>query len=291
MVKEKIPVINDYIFKKIFSKKGNESILKDFLIGVLDIPIEKVETKAEVSLEKQLEGNKLGRLDILAILDDNTIVNIEVQILNKYNFIDRTMYYWSGVYYNELKAGEDYNDSKKTITINIVDYEIFEEGPFHEIARIRRDYHNKVLTEKMEIHFIQIPKFLKEKRGTETKLEQWMQFISQKNEKGVQIAMEENKEIRKANEEYEYLTGDEEERRLAYLRDKAIRDEKTMLEGSKKEGFRIGREEGRKEGIKAGEKNKQIEIAKNMLKKGMEISLISEITKLSIEEIEKLKIQ
>ena len=41
----KIPVTNDYIFKKIFSKKGNESILKDFLIGVLEIPIEKVEVK------------------------------------------------------------------------------------------------------------------------------------------------------------------------------------------------------------------------------------------------------
>ena len=91
MVKEKIPVINDYIFKKIFCKKGNESILKDFLIGVLNIPIEKVETKAEVSLEKQLERNKLGRLDIIAVLNDNTIVNIEVQILNKYNFIDRTI--------------------------------------------------------------------------------------------------------------------------------------------------------------------------------------------------------
>lgn len=45
--KERPRVINDYIFKKIFSKKGNESILRDFLIGVLELPIEKVETKAE----------------------------------------------------------------------------------------------------------------------------------------------------------------------------------------------------------------------------------------------------
>ena len=277
MVEKKIPVINDYIFKKIFSKKGNESILKDFLIGILNIPIEKVETKAEVSLEKQLEENKLGRLDIIAVLNDDTIVNIEVQILNKYNFIDRTMYYWSGMYYNELKGGEDYRASKKTITINILDYEIFEEGPYHEIARIKRDYQNKVLTEKMEIHFIQIPKFIKEKSGVKTKLEQWMQFISQKDEKGVQIAMEENKEIKRANEEYEYLTGDEAERRLAFLRDKAIRDEKTMLAGS------------REEGIKTGEKNKQIEIAKIMLKKGMDIKLVAEITNLTIKEIEQIK--
>ena len=273
MVEKKPAVINDYIFKKIFSKKGNESILKDFLISVLDIPIQKVETRAEVSLERQIEENKLGRLDILAKLDDSTIVNIEVQILNKYNFIDRTMYYWSGNYYNELRAGEDYKEVKKVIAINILDYEIFEEGPYHEIARIRRDFKNEILTDKMELHFIQIPKFLKENRGTKTKLEQWMQFISQKDEKEVELAMKENEEIKKANEEYEYLTGDEAERRLALLREEAIRDEKTMLRGS--------REEGKKE--------KQIEIAKNMLKKGMEISIIAEVTELSVEEIEKIK--
>ena len=277
MVEKKPAVINDYIFKKIFSKKGNESILKDFLISVLNIPIQKVETRAEVSLERQLEENKLGRLDILAKLDDNTIVNIEVQILNKYNFIDRTMYYWSGNYYNELRAGEDYKEVKKVIAINILDYEIFEEGPYHEIARIRRDFKNKILTDKMELHFIQIPKFLKENRGTKTKLEQWMQFISQKDEKEVELAMKENEEIKKANEEYEYLTGDEAERRLALLREEAIRDEKTMLKGSREEGIEIGKKENK------------IEIAKNMLEEGMDIKTISRLTKLTIEEIEKIK--
>ena len=89
--------------------------------------------------------------------------------------------------------------------------------------------------------------------------------------------MKENEEIKKANEEYEYLTGDEAERRLAFLREEAIRDEKTMLRGS--------REEGKKE----GEKLKQIEIAKNMLNEGMEIKTISRLTKLTIEEIEKIK--
>ena len=158
MTETKPKIINDYIFKKIFSKKGNESILKDFLIAVLNMPIEEVETKAEVSLEKQLEENKLGRLDILATLDDNTNVNIEVQILNKYNFIDRTIYYWSGLYYNELKAGEDYTQGKRTITINILDYELFKEGSYHEVARLRRDFKNTILTDKMELHFIQIPK-------------------------------------------------------------------------------------------------------------------------------------
>ena len=162
---------------------------------------------------------------------------------------------------------------KRTIAINILDYELFKEGPFHEIARLKRDYQNRIFTEKIEMHFIQIPKFKKEKRGVKIKLEQWMQFISQTNQREVELAMKENKEIKKVNDEYEYLTGDAAERRLAFLRDKAIRDEKSIRQG--------GREEGRKE--------KQIEIAKELLRKGMKLEEIVEITELSKEEIEKIK--
>lgn len=281
MITEKPKILNDYIFKRIFSKKGNESILKDFLIAIIDMPIKKVETKAEVSLEKQLMENKLGRLDILAILDDNTLVNIEVQILNQHNFIDRTLYYWSGIYYNELKAGGDYTYAKRTVAINILDYELFEDGPYHEIATLRREYKNTVLTDKIEFHFIQIPKFLKENIGMETKLEQWMHYISQKSKEGVMRAMEANKEIKKANDEYEYLTGDEEERRLAFLREKAIRDEINNLKGS--------REEGRKEGRTEGRKEEKIEIAKNLIRKNIDINIISEVTGLKVEQVKKLQ--
>ncbi len=244
------------------------------------LPLTKVAVQAEVALEKQLEQNKLGRLDILAILNDETIVNIEIQVLNPNNFIERTLYYWSGNYYNNLTAGEDYKKVKKTIAINILDYEQFEEGPFHEIARLKRDYQNKILTDRLEIHFIQIPKFKKEERGIQTKMEQWMQFISQSNPKGVELAMKENKEIKKANDEYEYLTGEAEERRLAFLRDKAIRDEKSMREA--------GREEGKQEGREEGERKKQIEIAKELLKMGMKIEEIERATKLTKEQIEKI---
>ncbi len=272
MTKTKLPITNDYIFKRIFAKKGNESILKDFLIAVLEIPIEKVEVQAEVSLEKELEENKLGRLDILAILNDNTIVNIEIQVVNPCDFIERSLYYWSGNYYNDLKAGRDYTEVKKTIAINILNYEQFEEGPFHEIARLKRDYKDRILTDKLEIHFIQIPKFKKEENGMKTKLQQWMQFISQTNPKGVELAMKENKEIRRAKEEYEFLTGKEAERRIAFLRDKAIKDENNIRKRAKEEG----------------ERKKQIEIAKELLKLGIKIEDIEKATKLTKEEIQKL---
>ncbi len=292
-----LKVTNDYIFKKIFAKKGNESILKDLLNSILQIKIKSIEVIADTNLERQLESNKLGILDLKAKVDEETIVNIEIQIINRYNMIERTLFYWSGLYYNVLQKGADYKEIKKVIAINILDYNEFDEGPYHEIARLRREYLYKILTDKIEIHFIQIPKFKKQRKDMKTKLDMWMDFISQIDEKEVKNAMSKNKEIKKAQEEYEYLTGDEEERRIAFLREKAIRDENSIFDAGKDIGFKSGEEhgikKGKKEGIEIGreqgiEQNKK-EIAKSMLKEKMPIETIMKVTKLSREEIEKIE--
>ena len=308
-----LKVTNDYIFKKIFAKKGNESLLQDLLNSILQIKIKSIEVIADANLERQLESNKLGILDIKAKVDEDTIIDIEIQIINRYNMIERTLFYWSGLYYNVLQKGEDYKEIKKVIAINILDYNEFDEGPYHEIAKLRREYLYKILTDKIEIHFIQIPKFKKQRKDMKTKLDMWMDFISQIDEKEVKNAMRKNKEIKKAQEEYEYLTGDEEERRIAFLREKAIRDENSIFDAGKDIGRREGKEEGKEEGIEIGkeqgieigkeqgieigkeqgieigkEQTKK-EIVKTMTKENMPIETIMKATKLSREEIEKIQ--
>lgn len=259
---DKLKVTNDYVFKRIFGKQGNESILKDFLKAVLELPIEKIEVIKDANLERAVVENKSGILDIKATLDNKITVNIEMQIRNQHNMIDRSLYYWSNLYSSSLYKKQDYTQNNRTITINILMFNIFKEGPYHEKCKIRRDYNGEVLTEDLEMHFIQIPKCKKD--DVKTKLDRWIQFIGNISEEGVNIAMKENKEIRKAKEELEYLTGDEEERRLAELREKAIRDEITNINGTKRE------------------------IAKKMKKKNMDINEIIEITGLTKEEIESL---
>lgn len=267
---DKLKVTNDYVFKRIFGKQGNESILKDFLIAVLKLPIEKIEIIKDAHLEKTVVENKSGILDIKATLNNNITVNIEMQVRNQYNMIDRSLYYWSNLYSSSLHKNQNYKDNNKTITINILMFNIFEEGPYHEKCIIRRNYNGEVLTEDLEMHFIQIPKCRKE--DVKTKLDRWVQFIGNISREGVDIAMKENEEIRKAQEELEYLTGDAEERRLAELREKAIRDEITNMEGARREG----------------EENKSIEIAKKMKKECMSFEFIEKMTGLNKEEIEKL---
>ena len=287
---EKLKLTNDFIFKKVFGKKGNESILKDLLEAILKIKIKKIELQAEVELERELIDDKTGVLDIEATIDDNTIIDVEMQMRNQYNMKERSLFYWAGLYYTGLKKKEEYKENKRVITINIVNFDMFKEGPYHEKIELRREYKNILLTNKLEIHFIQLSKFLKEgQEEKDKKMWQWLTFICDKNRKEVERVMKENKEIEKANEELEYLTGDDAVRRIAFLREKAERDYITNMSGARKAGLEMGREEGREEGRKEGEKEKTIEIAKEMLAKGIEIELIKEITKLSEEELENIK--
>lgn len=108
------------------------------------------------------------------------------------------------------------------------------------------------------------------------KVNQWLAFIDDYDKGLVKVAEKKNKTLEKARMEMNYLTGDEEVRRLAELREKWDMDYNNGINYAKEKG----KEEGKKE--------KQIEIVKEMLKKKIPISLISEITKLSVEEIEKL---
>ena len=263
-------VTNDYIFKKIFGKKGNEKILKDLLISILDIPIKEIEVIHDSHLERTIKDNKAGVLDVRATLNNNVRVNIEMQVKDQSNMIDRSLYYWANLYSNGLYKKEDYTENKRTIVINILGFNIFEEGPYHETCRVRRDYNGDLLTKDLEMHFIQIPKASKEK--LRTNLDDWMQFIGNISEEGVNKAMGRNENIREAKEELEYLNGDEETRRIAELREKAIRDEVTNINHAKREG-------------KIEEK---IEIAKKMKEEKADIDFIERVTGLTKEEIEKL---
>lgn len=146
---------NDFIFKKIFGQTKNADLLKDLLESILtDIKIYKVQINKDVSLERKMITDKLGILDVVATLNDDTKVNIEMQVKNNYNTVERSLFYGTGEYYQKLERGEDYINTPCSISIWITDYNVFEDGPFHEKAKLKREYENKVLTDKLQLHYI-----------------------------------------------------------------------------------------------------------------------------------------
>ena len=80
----RLPITDDYIFKRVFAYKGNESVLKDFLEAILKKEIQKVTIKNPEIIPYE-KGEKRGLLDIKAQIDDGTILDIEMQMEDEKN--------------------------------------------------------------------------------------------------------------------------------------------------------------------------------------------------------------
>ena len=187
---------------------------------------------------------------------------------------------------DSLKVGEDYDKVKNVIVINLLNFEIYQRNSYHNVAHMKfektKENENvnmgyqkeeEIAVDDLEMHFIEIPKFVKKNPEANTKLEQWLWLLAGREEK---IKMGENKEIEKAMKIIEEMSLDEKEWERYRSRQMAIMD------------YNVGMRESREEGREEGERKKQIEIAKRLLSKNLPIDEIVEITELTKEEIEKL---
>ena len=285
----------DFVFKQIFGSENNPEILIAFLNSVFKTKgteEEIVEINIEnPDIDKDWEDDKYSRLDIKATANNNTKVNIEIQLKNQYNMKRRTLYYWSKLYESQMKSGDSYDKLERTVTINILNFDYLRQNDrYHNAYILKEKETNEVLTDLEEIHFIELTKLDEdnfktvkevENKSKEDNLLPWALFLKNPKSEVMKMLKEKMEELKEAATRLEVLSQDEETREIYESRQKAIHDQITNIKGVAKEA----REEGMKEGI---EKEK-IETAKNLLKIGLDIDKIVEVTGLSEKKIKELK--
>ncbi len=237
----------DIIFKKIFTE--NKDLLTDFTAHMLDIPIESIKKIQVVNTELIPESadSKFSRLDLNMNVDDK-LVNVEIQIYNDPDYRDRALFYWAKLYTSELKKGEDYKKLRQTITINIVDFNLFKGSDYHtEIAAVIKGT-DEIFSDKFKIHFFELKKVGKV-LDKNNRMELWLQFINAESEEDFTMIENTNVPImQKAVQVIYDMSEDTKVRESARIRDKALHDEASLLAGARKEGREEGIAEGRKEG-------------------------------------------
>lgn len=278
---------NDVVFQKIFGAKKHKEILISFLNSLLYLKgkdeIKEV-TFEEKTLDVSLMANeKISILDLHVVTENNVNINVEIQLINQYNMIKRTIFYMSKMILGQLKRGEDYSLLNRTITINILNFDYLEEEHFIKNFGLFEKKSKKYFTDIIEIIFIELPKFNKAHKNYNDKLHKWLMFLANPGGKEIEELVKSDGEIKEAMDILYEISGDKESIMLANMREKALMDEQSRLKGAKEEGIQ--------EGIKEGSNEKAILIAKKMLKKGKSIEEVSELTELSIEEVKKLAVK
>ncbi|MFZ3132044.1 MAG: Rpn family recombination-promoting nuclease/putative transposase [Desulfosporosinus sp.] len=115
---------NDFAFKLIFGDEKNKDLLIALLSAIIRLPKEDFEGLEIINSEllREFVGDRKGILDVRVKTKLGKQIDIEIQILPTNYMPERTMFYWSKMYINQIKPGDPYHALKKCITINIVDF-------------------------------------------------------------------------------------------------------------------------------------------------------------------------
>jgi predicted transposase/invertase (TIGR01784 family) len=120
-------------------------------------------------------------------------------------------------------------------------------------------------------------------------LSAWITLFEHWQEEHLMSAMTEAP-VRRAYDKLKALSADEETRRRAFVRERALHDEATLLEEARERGLREGRKEGRKEGHEEGREDAMREAATTMIRDGaLDDATIAGYTGLPIDEIAALR--
>ena len=288
----KIKPLNDFIFKKLFGEKGNEDILLSFLNAVLKKtcaePIEEVCIIENKELTKELIEDKTGIIDVRARTAKGEEIDIEVQLTNQGNMEKRTIFYLSKLYIGGIKQGEGYAKLPRVITINLLDFEVLGTKNYHSSFHFwEDDEKDYMLTDVAEIHFLEYPKFRKQNiRDFENNpMARWLAFLEKDiSEDILKELVKMEPAIQKAEDKLEYLSSDSETMNIYLAREKSLHDQANMVSTAEQRGLQRGLQQGREEGIREERQKTAIKL----LRSGMSIDMVADMTDLTPVELETL---
>ena len=264
------------MFKYIFGSQQHKRALVSFLSAVLRLPKEELEGLEILNSEliKNHKKDKKGVLDVRVKTKDGKEIDIEVQIIDSGYMAERTLFYWSKMYTQQLESGLDYTHLKKCITINIVDFDVTPLKKLSSVYHIFEDETKFKLTDVLEIHFLELKKLYNSEipKDENDPLVMWMEFIDGKREV-IDVLSKKNDDINYAYDLLKIISKDKKARMEYEARLAAIRDEMTRLH--------VAKEEGKQEG--------KIEVAENLINLELDVNTIIKATGLTEEEIERIR--
>ena len=218
------------------------------------------------------------------------MINIEMQCIVYNSFADRTLFYWAKLHASQDSVKANYTELKPTIGIYIVKNKMFEIDKFHLTFSLLEKTCYIEYSKNLEMHVLQLSANLTKE---DQNLLNWNKFFNIKKETDINNIKKEGDIMKQLCEALESFNYDEQEKIMALSREKAVWEKNFLyydgLKKGEKKGIEKGRKEGEEEGIKKGIKKAKEDTIKEMLLEKLDINLIAKISKLSIQEIEKIK--
>lgn len=281
----------DVGFKKIFGQEVTKDLLIDFLNDLL---VDEKEIKDIKFLDKELMPEYMGDrgviYDIYCTTENGEEFIVEMQNRQQVNFRERALYYLSRTISRQGERGTDWKFNLKAVYgVFFMNFRL-DNMPHRlrtDIILADRETHEQ-FSDKLRFIFIELPAFNKEEEECETDFERWI-YVLKNMETLKRLPFKARKSVFEKLEKIVDIASLSKEEREKYDESiKVYRDSLVTMafaeEKGKKEGIEIGIEIGKEE----GHVEERLEIARNMKSIGMNVDAIQRVTKLTLEEIEKL---
>jgi len=295
-----LDVKTDYAFKKVFGSEDSKDILISFLNALIyekkSIKIKDLTIVDPYNIP-MIKGVKDTFVDVKALLNDDTKVIIEMQVLNHEGFEKRILYNATKNYSIQLNKAQEYSLLNPVIALTIVDFTMFKTSNniINNFQLLEKEEFVKY-SDDIELIFVELPKFKKELDNLEDIKEQWIYFL--KNAGSLEyIPNNLDDEIKKALQIVNEANLSKEELEAQYKRKEFISIQKSAIMKADKDGFNKGLSKGIEKGIEQGiekgiekgieqgrnEERKQLII--NAYKNGTPTNIIGSFVNMTEEEI------
>ena len=204
------PLMNDYMFRSVM--QSNENVLKSFLCSLLHLnpdDVWSVQILNPIELGKKI-SDKDFILDIKILMNNNTSINLEMQVNNQYNWPERSLVYLSRLF-DGLNAGDTYRTAKPAFQIGILDFTLFPQRPeffgTYKMMNVK-NYHK--YSDKFTIHVLDLTQIhLATKEDKEYGLDKWARLFKALTWEDFKMISAGNKSMQEAGETLFALNGDD----------------------------------------------------------------------------------
>ncbi len=268
---------NDVAFRKILGNKRKTHILISLLNAVLQLQGDQRIASIKIedpNLFPRLAGEKSAIIDVRATEESGRQFVIEMQVTEPRGFDKRVQYYASRDYSMQINKGQDYSKLKPTVFIGILDFNYFKGHDYLSYHSLldEKTYESKL--KDLRFAFIELKKFKKSATELTTLVDKWIFFIKNSEKLADMPDNIEDEGLKDA-----YFDAD----RHHWTKSELIAYDNSSIAVQDA----IGRQELAVErAVERAEKDKALEIAKNLKALGVAVADIAKATGLDEEEIE-----
>ena len=197
---------NNYMFHIILQE--NELVLKGLISSLLHLPFEDI--GSVIIKNPIIPGAAIDMkefiLDLYVTLNNNTEINLEMQINNLFNWLDRSLSYLCRTFDN-LCRGQDYHLTKPAIHIGILDFTLFPDTPeFYATYKLMNIKNHHIFNDKFILSVLSLKEI--EKATSEDRewgLDIWAKFFAAKTWRDIKMIAKNNEILTSASKSlYEY---------------------------------------------------------------------------------------